>query len=462
VGRQQPEVSRLLRRTIDREWQGNAGLDAVRDEIVALLDTRGGVMSAEEVAEALIVARGSYTAEPQRTTQAIGLVRAATETELARGGDARLAMQRLRGSDTVLLGREPADPTAERTAADLLGYVVRLGRRAAVLAGTDPLPSRARAVEELRALEPPPAGMPPVGDARLLQLAAAGSGGEAAVNAQGQLYPAGMPAERALRLAAGALVGQILDPETVRVRVRTRFPRAEELPDRPALDALLRDIPLTWHPAKGQFLPPERLSSISGTRMHTSYGPILDLGAATQTRDRLTGAIDRGGFLVLLAPIKRLGAARRALLTRLELVEVDITAIMLGRLRALGFPWEALVSADNGNPNDADFRSLSELVRHEVLPAIEQTLAETTEPVLITEAAPLARYQQLRLIQELADPTRPRPAARLLLVPARRTEPVLLDGVQLPLTAPASQSLWLPEQWTTDSSPVTTERTTRA
>ncbi|MEV4755335.1 BREX system serine/threonine kinase PglW [Micromonospora sp. NPDC049559] len=457
TGKLQPQVSVLLRRTIEKEWQANPALATVRNEIVALLDARGGAASSEEVAEALIAARGSYTSEPKRTAQAIGLVRAAVETELSQGGNARLAIQRLRGSDTVLIGQEPDDPTAERTAADLLGYVVRLGRRAAALAAADPLPSRQRAVEELRALEPPPAGMPPLSEARLLQLAAAGSGGEAAVNAQGQLYPAGMPAERALRLAAGALVGQELDPETVRKRIRARFPRAQELPPRPALDDLLREIPLTWHATLNRFVPPAQNSSLTGTRVASTTGPILGPDAGAQTHTRLTGLLDRRGFLVVLASIRRLVAARRALLDRLGLVEVDVTAIMLERLRGLGFPWEAIVAADNGAPADADFRSLVELVQHHVVPAVEEALAGTDRPVLITEAAPLARYQQLRLVQELADPTRARPAARLLLVAARKSEPAMLDNQQLPLTSP-SQSLWLPDEWINPAPERTTPR----
>ncbi|MFI6824075.1 BREX system serine/threonine kinase PglW [Micromonospora sp. NPDC050187] len=460
VGKTQPELFRAIRRAVEREWQPNPALTLIRDEVVALLDGRGGVMSAEEIAEALIAARGSYTPEPKRTAQAIGLVRAAVETELAQGGDARIALQRLRGTETVLVGREPDDPTAEGSAADLLAYVTRLGRRAGALAAADPLPSRGRAVDELRALESPPAGMPVLSDARLLQLAAAGSGGDVAVNAQGQLYPAKMPAERALRLAAGALVGQTLDPDAVRARVRTRFPRAEELPPRPALDTLLRDIPLVWDALPGRYTPPDRTSSVTGTRMSSTIGPILAPDAAARTTARLAGVIERRGFLVVLASIRRPAAARRALLERLDLVEVDVTAILLDRLRSLGFPWEALVAADNGSPTDPDFRSLVELVQHEVMPTIEQTLAETDRPVLITEAAPLARYQQLRLIQELADPTRPRPAARLLLVPARRAEPVLLDGQQLPLTSPASQSLWLPEEWTDATTPAAPGRKT--
>lgn len=78
------------------------------------------------------------------------------------------------------------------------------------------------------------------------------------------------------------------------------------------------------------------------------------------------------------------------------------------------------------------------------------------EPVLLTDAAPLARYGNLRLLQELADPTRPRPAARLLLVPARRPEPAMLDQAQLPLTSPASQSVWLPDSWITPTAALRT------
>ena len=115
---------------------------------------------------------------------------------------------------------------------------------------------------------------------------------------------------------------------------------------------------------------------------------------------------------------------------------------MLRCLRSLDFPWEVVVAADNGSATDADFRGLVELVQHQVVPAVAEALT-VDKPVLITEAAPLARYGQLRLLQELADATRPRPAARLLLLPARRPEPAMLDQVQVPLTSPSRQSLWL-------------------
>ncbi|WP_307849069.1 BREX system serine/threonine kinase PglW [Micromonospora sp. U56] len=447
TGRSQPQISKLLNAQA-RTWLGVPALEAVRNEIVALLDARGAVMSAEELAQALIAARGSYTTMPKRLPQAVGLVRAAVEAELSTGGDARVAIHRFRTSGTVLVGREPDDPASDVTAADFLGYVVELGGRAAELAAADPLPTRQRAVEELRRL-PVPAGMAAVADLRLLQLAAAGSSDRVDVNAQGQLYPVGMPAERALRLSMGSLIGQRLSEDQIRDRVHSRFPQAERVPNRPTLNDLLAaaEVPLTWHSNDRVYGPAITAASVTGTRMASTHAPLLGLTAADEVGDKLASAIERRAFLAVLAPLRRLGPARRALLARLPLTEVDVTAILLDRLRALGFPWEAILAADNGSPLDADFRSLVDLVRHQVVPAVSAAIAAADGPVLITEAAPLARYGQLGLLQELADPTRPRPAARLLLVPARRPEPAVLDGVQLPLTSPASQSLWLANDW---------------
>ncbi|MFY1634590.1 BREX system serine/threonine kinase PglW [Solwaraspora sp. WMMB335] len=446
TGQTQPQISVLLRKQV-QTWSGSDAVSAVRDEIVALVESRGAVMSAAELADALIATHGSYTSEPKRTAQAIGLVRAAVETELATGGDARLAIQRFRNSQTVLVGREPVDPAATTTAADLLSYVVALGGRAVELAAADPLPTRQRAVAELSAVLPPPT-MPTVPELRLLQLAAAGSNGRVDVNGQGQLYPVDMPAKEALRLAAGSIAGQRLRPDEVLGRVRARFPRAQELPGRPQLDTLVSDVAgLNWEPEQRVYAPPPLPSVFSGTRGATVTGGFAPpLWQADEVTAKLAGAIDRRAFLAVLTPLRDLATARRELLARLALTEVNVTGILLERLRALGYPWQALVAADSGSATDANFRSLVDLVRHEAVPALRAALA-TDAPVLLTEAAPLARYGQVELLVELADLTRPRPAARLLLVPARKPEPAMLDGYQLPLTSPASQSLWISGQW---------------
>lgn len=449
TGQAQPQVSTWLRKHV-RRWGSNRALAQVRDEVAARLQARGSVMSAQELTEALLAARGSYSPEAQRLPQAVGLVRAAVEAELALGGESRVATQRFRGSDTVLVGREPDDPAAVTTAADLLSYAVRLGRRATELAAADPLPTPQRSVEHLRAVKVPQ-DAPGLDDRRLLQVAAQAND-TVDVNAQGQLYPADMPAERALRLAANTLVGQ-LSPEQVAERVRARFPQAESLPRRPRLDDLLEacDVPLVWDAGVDRYVPRSVPASATSTRV-ASVGPLLESGAEAEVEERLASVIDRRGFLAVFASLRLLQQARRALRERLGLVEVDVTEIMLRQLRALDFPWQDVLDADTGDAQDADFRALVDLVRHHVMPAVREALA-VPQPVLITEGAPLARYGQLGLLQELTDISRTRPAARLLLVPARRPEPVLLEGQPLPLTSPAGQALWLPEAWLSSASP---------
>jgi hypothetical protein len=96
--------------------------------------------------------------------------------------------------------------------------------------------------------------------------------------------------------------------------------------------------------------------------------------------------------------------------SRQRLTEVDVNAILLARLRELDHPWEVIVAADTGIAGHQDFDVLSQL-KHDVMPAVAAAL-ETETPVLITEAEPLVRYGQLRLLRELSDATRPRFAAR--------------------------------------------------
>ncbi len=258
-----------------------------------------------------------------------------------------------------------------------------------------------------------------------------------------------MAAERALRLASGSLVGQTLTVDQLRDRVRARFPHAEELPRRPGLTKLIdaADVPLTWHEPDRSYVSRDRPAALTGTMLPSSHAPLLGRDAADDIQAKLADVIARRGFIVALAPFRRLRVARAELLARLSLTEVDVTGIMLDRLRALGFPWEAMLAADTGVPTDVDFRTLADLVHQHVVPAVDAAMAAAAGPVLLTEAAPLARYGELPKIQELADPTRQRPAARLLLVPARRPEPAMLDDVQLPLTSPSSQSVWLADAW---------------
>src|SRR5207245_4779875 len=106
-----------------------------------------------------------------------------------------------------------------------------------------------------------PHGCQPFSNERLLNLAAAMSK-TAAVSSRQELYPRGMAAERALRLGIGALSGlglgdseKGLGVEQIRERVKSRYPEAEPLPDRPELDVPLERVgfDVQWNPETTTF-----------------------------------------------------------------------------------------------------------------------------------------------------------------------------------------------------------------
>jgi hypothetical protein len=170
-------ISRVRAQQLDaalrRRWAAlppDGPLAQVRDDLVDAVGFVGGVLAAAEAAAALLALRGSTATEPHRTRQALGLVRAAVESEMERGGDARL--DRRRCGDVVLLATEPAPTEMTPPAATRIDYAVALGRGAVSLThvAEGPVPG-ARAIEALRRVDPPE-GMAPLDDARLLRLAA--------------------------------------------------------------------------------------------------------------------------------------------------------------------------------------------------------------------------------------------------------------------------------------------------
>ena len=81
-----------------------------------------------------------------------------------------------------------------------------------------------------------------------------------------------MPAERAATLSAASLSGA-LTVQDIQRRVAARYPEAEPLPDRPALDALLETLGLRWDDTQGKFArPPQRGSASAHTLIATTTG----------------------------------------------------------------------------------------------------------------------------------------------------------------------------------------------
>lgn len=244
-----------------QRWLKTPAMTGLREDMAALLETQGGVMTTTELAEALLASRGSVQGEPVRTRQALAVVRAGVETERDRAA-ARWVVRRLAPNGRILVARDELaeDGTPSIDGERLADYAEALGKRADELAMEDPLRPPGRVLEALQSVEPPPGVTRPATN-RLLQLAAVTSG-NAALSSRLELYPRGMPAARALKLALGALAGaKELTPEQVRERVAGRYPDAEPLPDRPDLDTLLAEAgsELKWQPeARGGKAPTSR------------------------------------------------------------------------------------------------------------------------------------------------------------------------------------------------------------
>lgn len=431
--------------TVRTRWAVDAGLAEAADDVARLLADAGGLLAAPEVARALLLLRGSTAEEPLRTTQALGLVRACVEVEQERGGESRIDLRRTTAG--VLVALEPDDPSAP-PAGELLDHAVALGRVATELAEEDPLPSAARCLERLRTV-PSPEGLSPLDDIRLPRVAAAASA-SAAATPRGEIYPVGLAATRALAAVAGALSGGGT-PAQVEERVRSRFPEAAPLPARPALDQNLAGagLLLTWDGAR--YAPPSRGDSTvfpgrTRTRtLLTEGGPLpaelADLEA------RLTTSLETSAFLTLAVDSSRLDEAKAALVKRFGVTPYDVTRELLVAMRATAeagqVMWDVVLRADRPDAPPMHAARLRQLVGQAARP-VEAYLAEAPEPLLLTEAAPLARYDRLARLEGIADRTTRRPAARWLLLAADGTGPPTLDGRPAPTS---SGWLRLPNAW---------------
>ena len=448
-----PRVGQILGRNRAR-WAKSDALAEVREAVVALVEEAGGVVAADDVAHALLVTRGT-TAEDgaHRLARGFGLVRAAVEVELDRGGEARLVIRRVH--HRVLLAREPDDPEGPE-AALLLDFAVALGRVADQLAAEDALPSAERTLEHLRAVATPE-GAAPIDDGRLSRLAAAASVA-AAVTSKGETYPVGLAPERALRAIGSSLTTSSagVDVRQLRERVRARYPLARPLPPYPDLDGVLRDAGLALDFRDGRYFPPAASSSqlSTGARTATHYRTRIADDAAlpvdlADLEERLRGSLARRGFLALTASASRLDRAVRALTERFDVRRYDVTAALLAEMRRLAdendVDWAIVLRADRPDAGPRDSANLRQLVAA-ATPAVEAHLAQAAEPLLLVDAEPLARYGRLGRLEELADPATARPAARWLLVAAdgERRLPHL-DGQPAPTTG---GWLHLPSKWT--------------
>lgn len=448
-------------------WLKSPPLTEVRDELAAALSVSGGVISVEEAAASLLANRGSIEQDDAlRLRLAAAVLRAVIEAE------ADLAEPRFQ----IFPGAAQSSPPLIAASVDHADYAGRLGSAAdrlieadQALGGGDSLPSPQQAVEALESVERP-GTVSPLSVQRLVKLAATCSQ-KAAVSSRMELYPKAMPAQRAIRIALGSIIGlRVLTEAQLRERILGRYPQAEELPSRPALDGILaaagadlvwrQDVnPAGYYPTHRGFGP----TAGTTTFMHRPGTIIEDnpTEEAVQTREfdaRIEHASRTGGFLVLsVAP--RLAKHVQGVLER-RLASADFSVVDLDQLILDSVKQEAsLKKVDWGKVLDADAagagtRDWSNLIRLASLakPRIRTALASAGKSLLLLHPGLLARLEMMDLFADLqamagsADGIH----AVWILAPMDGQGLPMVDGTPIPVI---TQAQWarIPSAWVLSS-----------
>jgi len=457
-------ISQILAEAQAR-WVKDPAVTSLRDQIATLIEPNGGVMSADELCESLLTARGSVEDEPRRSRVARVVTRAAVETEILRD-EPKYILRRIGNNALIATDMSLAD------------YAAALGQRADQIAREDPLIPPARVVDMLREVPLPPEAEP-LNDARLLRLATAASQ-TAAISSKQEIYPKNMDAGRAIRLSHGGLVGvRFLTPDQIRQRVSSRYPRAATLPGRPTLDRLLTDagLELAWnpdHPGGGAYVstarnvlsvtdPSSTLQRYStairtaGTptpNFHPTYVP-PDIAEARAFEERLRYAESHGSFLALTVKPNLYDAARKEITGRFATRPLDLERVFVTALRqaadAVGADWNIVVNADATDHRSEDWRNLNHLIASKVIPEVEQAVLRdnvTGQTVLTFNLNWLERYGQIVMLSRIAQAVQDgRLHGAWLLIPASpQTQMPLLDGAAVPVIT-ANQWAHVPESW---------------
>jgi serine/threonine protein kinase len=454
-------IGQVIARARER-WAKQPDLNHLRDDLAKLLLEHGGVMTADELVAAVLALRGSAEEEPRRSLLARAVTRAAVEAERVRATPRWITCRR--GEHFFVALDEPgAGLDGER----LADYAEQLGRRADELAASYPLPAPSRVIEALRLIRPP-VNAPTLSDDRLLRLAAAASD-TAAVSSRQELYPRGMPPERALKLAQGALLGaRDLTVEQLRQRVLGRYPLAAPLPDRPALDSLVGSLAadLSWEPAAAEGRGAYRLRAVEVGQVTTAATTLgrypTDLSEAPERdpekdeaddfEERIKRKVAHGGFLALSTTPGRAERVACEIAKRFTVDVHDLDELMIRHMKeataAANARWDVVVETDAAGPQSSNWGRLLTLVAR-ALPKAEAEVRASKRPVLLRHPGLLARFDKLDLLERLRDAAgreNELPGLIVLIATDEQSAMPMIDGKPVPVIT-RGQWARVPESW---------------
>ncbi|WUQ54591.1 BREX system serine/threonine kinase PglW [Streptomyces virginiae] len=477
------------------DWADTGWLRLVRNELVDALRDAGRVMTARELARVIAAGHGSEsetTAEAE--TAALAVVRASVATEAlltagrAKDEEPRFAQLRRRGRLIVAL--TSLDGSDDPTDDELASYAIELGDTADKVAVINPLPDRAAALRDLRAVGAPD-GMTPLTDTRLVTLAAATSA-TAAASPKGELYPRSLELWRALQIsqaAAGVRREAGISREGLLARLRSRFPEMEL--GRPTYveveDALTKaGFPLTYESTEDRFKPPAPVLAPSGNStswLHSSLAGTATTAARVQAagtitgrspsallEEKLHGAVREGGFLALNVNVKRLrgesGGVAEAVADSFPVVPVNLARVFTAEFRALagehGTDWTKVLGADTRYTRSGELPGGLRSFVVRVWPRVAVKLAEAAqrEPgtvLFVHTAGLIAHYWEAGghelLVGLQREARRPggRPHGLWLLTPTHHQQGVPeLDGHTVEITGGDAERVVLTEGFLKD------------
>jgi hypothetical protein len=270
----------------------------------------------------------------------------------------------------------------------------------------------------------------------VLRLAAACSAA-ADVSARGELYRRALPAEVTLPRILQAAGSAVISEKTLRERVTRRFPSAAALPTRPALDTLVAEaMPgMIWDGTN--YAKPRSASLLSSSTRYTSLveARMADqAGLLARLQDSLTS---RSGLVLGVDP-RFVDRAVDWLHTTYGVGEVELGSRLVTAAKELAgttrVSWEMLRRLD-AQQTGPDRAKLNQFMTRAFDSFWDHTL-EQPDPLVITDAAVLARYGLAERLAPLTNLAVARPAARWILVPHRAASNYpTLDGVPVPLGA---------------------------
>ena len=441
-----------------KRWRKNDAFMHTLDLVPEIVSSHGGVMTMDELGSALASRLPSdRPGDSRQRVAAWGVAMAMVEAEKrSPSNKERFELRRVERMMFV------CDPTVDGVPA----YAAGLGQEADRLA--DPsrtdvaLPSAATAIAALRA-RPVPPGMLPLGNERLLALAAAASH-RTCMNSRGEIYPRGLAVRRALRLAHGALAGlgaydrernrRVFTTADVRLRLASRYPEAEPLPAVPECVPLIQEAlgdSVTYDAALDQFLvraadtvtvqtgsAPIRTMHVTQLGAQPLDGRQQALARAARFEKEVHDALADRRLLVLPVQPAQFGGAIPQIAQQFDLQVISLDQLVVQGLRVVAqdrrIDFNKIRAADAHWPSGHDSDRLAQVLAEVMVKHVRPAVLQPARPILICDWGLVLRYRLDALYTELRDAcgAGAHPGA-VCVVPADDAEQtVVLDARQFP------------------------------